>query len=131
MRTLQQIFDLMIKEGYYGPKSTLFMCVATRRALYAEVITPEERTKAVQAIMNYLKKNGWSTVKGGLVVWLQANRSNLHPRLKDALLDHGAMWIYQNWKRRPRKTQGSYDACMRNRVACWIADLKRMENDKS
>lgn len=101
MRTVQEIFNVVIAEGYYGefpfytdnPFMTGFMCFALDRAYQESLITFNERDLAKREISRYLK-----------ALWGGIGGSNL----KRCLVKRGLpstskarLAIYKDWKNRP------------------------------
>jgi len=97
MRTLQEIFDVVIEGGYYGSRKTgvvcdAYMCFALSNAS-GELITQEEAAFANSHIQKYLDSLSYGnvlTLKGAL-------RGNNFPRSSKDLLA-----IYKDWETRPR-----------------------------
>lgn len=54
MRTVQEIFDLAIKKGFYNNSSKCFMCISVDNLLEHEWITDEEHYLAHSAIGHVL-----------------------------------------------------------------------------
>lgn len=93
-RTIQQIFNKVIKEGYYprGGKhpSFQYMCAALQYSAGAKVITGDEATKAKKSISKYLEPTGKTTLAAAL-------------RGTNAILNtvEERLAIYKDWKNRP------------------------------
>ena len=88
MRTTQEIFDVVIDEGFYGRDEYGFMCNALKRAYTVGSITPTECTDALIDIAKYL--NAYPTLESLLV------KSELPCAFPDRLA------IYRNWANRPQ-----------------------------
>ena len=96
MRTIQQIFNTVIDQGFYS--STSFMCTALfeARSLYA--ITASELQKANRAIHNYMRKMNKD---------IDCNHVSLKYVLSQRGLpcsDKDRLEIYRDWKNRPAGT---------------------------
>lgn len=85
---IQDIFDLLIKKGYYLPGG--YMCTSIRIALEDEVITQKDADKAIRLISNYLSSWDEPTVNCILIELERPYRCG------------EAIEIYRNWKNRPR-----------------------------
>ena len=57
-RNTQQIFNKVIKDGFYSETQDQCMCLALVGAQFAKSSTSEERLKAKTSIRNYLGKYG-------------------------------------------------------------------------
>lgn len=108
MRKLQEIFDVVIAEQFYGNDHTLstqtgFMCNALTRAAYADVITWPERDKAQAAIDKYMTHlrggpctGNYITLAGVMAYGLGGDCAGVSPFSR-------TMKVYKNWKRRPKR----------------------------
>lgn len=85
---IQDIFDLLIKKGYYLPGD--YMCTSIHIALEDEVITQKDADKAIKLISNYLSSWDEHTVNCILIELERPYRGG------------EAIEIYRNWKNRPR-----------------------------
>ena len=103
MRKLQEIFDVVIAEQFYGTddNQTAHMCNALTRAAAAGVITWQERDKATAAIRKYLfhLKDGscgrvYHTLAGAMTFGIYGGVGYVP---FDRTLE-----VYQNWKLRPK-----------------------------
>lgn len=94
-RTIQEIFNAVIDEGFYSnefieSKSSRWMCEAIHYAYVAELLTMEERRLALEEIKEYIQ--GYTFLGSALSI------SNLPYKYEDRLA------IYRNWANRPQLT---------------------------
>lgn len=106
MRTVQQIFNLVIENGFYTSLDNPFMCISIRSAYLASLITKEEKNKAEQAIaqyMDFLRKKNNSISFSNMLYF------NLFLIAK--IIDRSSVgfrttkWIYSNWSSRPKSAK--------------------------
>jgi len=94
-RNVQQIFNKVIKDGYYPAESSyssIGMCLSLVRAKREGSITTVDMIKADDAIYQYMRKCGYAYLSGAL------EASNL-PHDTEAMLK-----VYKDWKNRPQLT---------------------------
>lgn len=108
MRKLQEIFDVVIAERFYGNDYTLstqteFMCIALNIAARAGVITRQERDKAQAAIDKYMAHLRGGPCIGKLTTLAGAMAYGLGGDCVSTTPFYGTLKVYQNWKRRPRR----------------------------
>jgi len=92
MKTTQEIFDLVIDQGFYTTETSMYMCWALDKALRLGDITKEEHCIATKEIEDYL--DGWFTFQTAL------RESGLPRSFQNRLA------IYRNWANRPQLITG-------------------------
>lgn len=93
VRSIQEIFNVVIEEGFYKSPSCSLMCFALIDAFDAGVISSEEMDAAHEAIRNYLTQTGEYNpifLKSALFL------SGLPYSFEDRLA------IYKDWDNRPK-----------------------------
>lgn len=94
-RTIQEIFNAVIKLGYYTNKPNApkcYMCISLKAACREQQITQGERDKASKAIESYMATipGNWGTL-GNALKWGGADSSR-----------EAQMNVYLNWDKRPK-----------------------------
>lgn len=89
-RTIQEVFDVVIKEGYYSKNYTksIFMCIALASAYNNKVITLVEYKKCKKAISRYLGNS--------ILLKNKLTKNGLPFNFDDTLK------IYLDWGNRPK-----------------------------
>ena len=108
MRKLQEIFDVVIAEQFYGNDYTLstqteFMCNALTRAGAAGVITWQERDKAQAAIDKYMTHLRGGPCTGNNITLAGVMAYGLKGDICGIVAFDQCLKVYKNWKRRPKR----------------------------
>ena len=104
MRKLQEIFDVVIAEGFYGTDDNQaeYMCNALNRAASAGVITWQERDKADSSISKYLRHLYTGTPRRICYTLAGAMTYGIDGGVGFVSFDR-TLKVYKNWKRRPKR----------------------------
>lgn len=112
MKTIQEIFDLMIDEGFYSPPGNRFMCKSVSAALFNDLISDAEARRCWRAInwyMSFLRKRAKRTYTEGQPIVLRRHLAELMggdtAEISCKTWGLVTTWIYSNWAKRPRTAE--------------------------
>lgn len=103
-RTVQAVFRCVLKLNWYGNTNvnynSEFMCRALIHALNVGAITDLEYNKAKDAISQYMRSLGDSSI----MFWALYNAGHLEGSGAVEWSEHAGKEFYRNWNKRPKGT---------------------------
>ena len=100
-RSIQEVFNVVIDNGFYTVDTDSYMCNALLKAYDENLITGNEYHRALASINKYLAKfDDACTIRTSLIDRGVVSREEFYTTSGKQMLQYLAMEIYHNWSRR-------------------------------